>query len=444
MNRWPLPEFIRRKLEGRQALQGIIANTGWLFADRIIRMGIGLLVSVWVARYLGPSQFGLLNFATAFVALFAAFSTLGLDGIVVRELVRHPDDRREILGSAIFLRLAGSLVTIVSAAGIISLLRQGEELPRLMVMIISIGTLFQTLDVIDFWFQSRVLSKYTVMAKNGAFIIAAFLKAILILRGAPLIFFAWAALLELVLAAAGLVFFYRRNGGRIREWLVRGARCRSLLADSWPLILSGLSIAVYMKIDLVMLGKMAGDQAVGIYSAATKMSEVWYFIPMAIVSSIFPSVIRAREKDESLYYRRMQRLFSFMAALSFSIAVPMTFLASLVVVPLFGEQYAAAGPVLAVHIWASLFVFYGVAQSPWDLAENLTRLALFRMAFGAIINVALNIILIPAYGVMGAAVATVISQAFSSVILNLIHPRTREIFYLQVKGLFFLKALREI
>ena len=168
-----LPSFIRSRLEGRQTLQKIISNTGWLFADRALRMGVGLLVSVWVARYLGPTQFGQLNYVIAFVALFATFATLGLDGIVVREVVRNPAAEWEILGSAFMLKLCGGALTAVGAVVFISVLRPGDILSRWLVGIVAAGAVFQAFDVIDFWFQSQVLSKYVVLAKNGAFLLTA-------------------------------------------------------------------------------------------------------------------------------------------------------------------------------------------------------------------------------------------------------------------------------
>lgn len=439
-----LPGVVRSALEGRQELRQIIGNTGWLFADKLMRMGVGLLVSVWVARYLGPAQFGMLSYATAFVALFGALATLGLDGIVVRELVRNPGDSREILGSAFALRLAGGLLALLMAVAVVSWLRHGEQPLRWLVAIIAAGALFQAFDVIDFWFQANVLSKHTVMAKNAAFSVASLARVGLILSHASLILFAGVSLLEVVLGAAGLVIVYRRNNGFPGEWRRSAGRCRRLLGDSWPLILSGFSVAIYMKIDQVMLGEMSGDRAVGIYSSAVRISEIWYFLPMIIASSVFPAVLHAKQRDEGLYIRRMQRLFSLMTAISLAIAVPMTFLSEWVVITLFGAGFAAAGPVLAIHIWASLFVFLGVAQGPWDLAENLTRLALFRISSGAVINVVLNIFLIPAYGAVGAAVATVVSQAFAAVLLNAVHAKTRGIFLAQLRSFLVFRYLKRV
>lgn len=437
-----LPEYLRRRLEGRQGLQKILENTGWLFGDKLLRMGVGLWVNIWMVRYLGPSQFGQLSYAGAFVALFGVLATLGLDGIMVRELVRKPNEGPEILGSALFLRISGGFVTLLSSFSVIFFFRGGDLQLSLLVAIIAAGTIFQAFDVIDFWFQSQVLSRHTVIAKNCAFLLVALAKICLILGKAPLLAFACTALAEIALGAVGLLIMYRRTGNRFGRWQVSLRRCRALLADSWPMILSGLSVAVYMKIDQVMLGDMAGDRAVGIYSSVTRLTEIWYIIPMVIVSSVFPAIVHSKEKDEALYYRRITRLFSVMAAVSLPIALPMSLASNWLVVKLYGASYLAAGPVLAVHIWASIFVFYGVAQGPWDLTENLTRLAMLRMLGGAAANIALNLILIPSYGALGAAIATVVSQALAAILLNVLHPKTRQILFCQLRSLLFWRYLR--
>jgi PST family polysaccharide transporter len=437
-----LPAFVRKRVEGRQTLQKIIGNTGWLLFDKVIRLGVGLGVNIWVVRYLGPDQFGQLSYSTAFVALFGTIATLGLDGIVVRELVRKPEASREILGSALFLRIAGGIFMFLVCVASFVLFRQNDSPGRALVAIIAAGTVFQAFDVIDFWFQSQMLSRNTVIAKNGAFLLTAFVKIGLIVTHAPLMMFAWAVLLEIVLGAIGMVLTYKKHGYRLNDWLVTFGRCRHLLGDSWPMILSGLSIAIYMKIDQIMLGDLAGNGAVGIYTSATKLTEIWYMIPMIVVSSVFPSIVQSKEQDEQLYQRRITRLFSLMAAISLLIAVPVSLCSNWIVAALYGTAYQTAGPVLAVHVWASLFVFYGVAQGPWDLTENLTRLAMVRIVIGATVNILLNFRLIPMYGALGAAVATVVSQALAAVFLNALHNKTRPIFYCQLKSLLFVRYLR--
>jgi PST family polysaccharide transporter len=439
-----LPPFIRARLEGRGSLQNILKNTGWLVGDKVIRMGIGLVVSVWVARYLGPQQFGILNYALSFVSLFMILSYLGLDGIVVRELVQHPSDKREILGTAFLLRFACGLLAFCLAIGTIRLLRPDDALMLRVVAITAVLTLTQAFDVIDMWFQSQVASKYTVLARNTAFLLITGVRVALILTHAPFMAFVWAAMAEYALGAVALVIVYQGREQLLPAWRASRERAGRLLRDSWPLLLASFSMVVYQKIDQVMLGEMLGNDVVGIYAAAAKISEIWYFIPMTIVSSIFPSVLKARAENQGLYYRRLQRLFSLMTAMALALAVPMTFAARYLMPLVYGQEFNAAAPILAIHIWAGVFVFMGVAQSSWDLAENLTRLFLLRSTCGAIINIALNLLLIPLYAGLGAAIATVISYACAYYFMNALSSRTRPIFICQSKSFFFIRYLREM
>ncbi len=430
-----LPPFLRSKLDGRYTLQKILSNTGWLFADRLLRMGAGLVVGVWIARYLGPEQYGLFNYVVAFVALWTPLAGLGLEGIVVRDLVREPDCQNETLGTAFVLKLFAGTITFFAALGAIVCLRPGDQLDQWLVGIVAGGMVLQAVDTIDFWFQSQVQSKYVVYARNLSFVLATLMRLMLIQQHAPLIAFAWTGLLEGAIACIGLIVAYQTTGQRLTAWKVSLARAKTLLADSWALILSGLAIMIYMKIDQFMLGEMAGNHAVGIYSAATRISEVWYFIPTAIVASASPAIIEAKAINEALYYQRLQQLFNLMAVIAIAISLPIAFLADPLITLLFGKNYSEAGVVLAVHIWSSLFVFLGVAQSPWDLAENLQKIAFLKVLLGAAINVLLNLLLIPKYGALGAAVATCISYAIVNYISNLFISRMSVIFRLQTKAI---------
>ena len=256
---------------------------------------------------------------------------------------------------------------------------------------------------------------------------------------APLLTFAWVGLGELLLGALALIFAYAVHGDSIRRWRYRFRRAQALLQDSWPLIISTIAVLLYMKIDQIMLREMIGNTAVGIYSAATRISEMWYFLPVAVVSSVTPALIAARQKSEILYYQRLQQLFKLMTGIALMIALPMTFLSTHVVVWLFGKSYETGGPILAIHIWAAVFVFLGCVQSIWDVNEGRTINSLQRKVLGAVINIVLNLVLIPLYAGLGAAVATVVSYAFSAFILNLISSKTRRMFFIQARSfLFFL------
>lgn len=429
-----VPSFIRRRIAHRPNLLKIVDNIGWLFFDKVLRMGVGLLVGVWVARYLGPQQFGLLSFATAFIGLFGAVAGLGLQSIVVRDIVRDPTCKEETLGTAAVLQLAGGVLAYGLILGTIFLLRPDDALAKWLVAILGSMMLFKASEVAMYWFESQVLSKYTVWVQNGSFLAFAAVKVALIMGNAPLLAFAWATMAEAALVALLLLAMLGIHGPRLRKLKVSLARAKVLLADSWPLMLSGIAIMVYMKIDQIMLGQMLGDQAVGIYSAATRISEVWYFIPMMIVASVFPAILEAKKQSEALYHQRLQRLYDLMVWLAVAVALPMTFLAGPLVNLLYGAAFSEAGTVLAIHIWASVFVFLGVASSQWYVAENRQILSFQRTLLGAVINVVLNYLIIPIYGATGAAYATVLAQASVGLLFDIFQKETRLMFLMKIKS----------
>jgi PST family polysaccharide transporter len=414
-------------------LRRILGNMGWLMVDRIVRMAMGLIVTVWVARYLGPVQFGSLNFAFAFISLFGTLATLGLDGIVVREVVHNAADTDKILGTTLALRLGSGLLAIGASIATLGLIQLNDPQTLLLVSILSLTLFFQAFDTIDLFFQSQVRSKITVWAKNSAFLVFAAVRVALIYTKAPVWKFATAMTGEVALGAAGLMLGYRLTGGKMFSWHSSKKRAARLLQQGWPVILSGMAIVVYLRLDMVMLKKMQGDFAVGLYSAATRVSEVWYFIPMAIVSSVSPAIMRVKD-DPELFYSRLRRLFSLMTLSASVIGSIVALSAHTIIRLLYSNAYRGAAPVLAVHIWASVFVFLGVAQSPFDLSKNLLKLSLFRTVTGAIINIALNLYLIPRYSAMGAAIATVVSYAISGVFANVFFEKTRPLFYMQMRS----------
>ena len=424
-----------RKLGPEQ--RAIIANTSWLFAEQILRLGVGLFVGIWIARYLGAQQYGLFNYATAFVALFSPLASLGLDSVAVRHIVLDSWGQKKILGTAFWLKLLGGVGSFLLAVSSICLLRHDEKLTIWLVASLAAAGIFQAFDTINLWFQSQMQSKYAVLGKNIAFVLITLLKVLLITMQAPLIAFAWMTLAELALSAVSLVIVYRIKGYSLWLWRWSFPIAKALFKESWPLIFSSLAVIIYMKIDQIMLGEMVGNKAVGIYSAAARISEVWYFIPMVIASSLSPSIFTAKETNEALYYRRIKQLLRLLTLLSVVITLPMTFLSEIIITSLFGKEYAEAGQILAIHIWASLFVFMGIGTSSWFVAEGLTHLSLYRTLVGAITNVLLNLYLIPAYSGTGAAIATVISYALSGFFVHAAHTKTQRIFRIQINSLLF-------
>lgn len=407
-----LPGAIRRKLEGREQLQQILGNTGWLFAEKLLRLGAGFLVSVWMTRYLGPERYGMLSYATSFVLLFSSIGLLGLDSIVVRNLVRDPSRREETLGSAFVLRLLGGALAFLMVVAAILLLRPGDRLTQLLVGITALGLLFQTFGTIDLWFQSQVRSKYCAYARSAAFLATSALKAVLILLEAPLSAFAWAGVADIALGSAGLLLAYRALGQRLASWRATRAMALELLRDSWPLMFTDILVLIYMRVDKIMLGEMSGNRELGIYSVAVLIAEVLYLIPTVINSSVFPSIVQARAVSEELFQDRLQRLYNLMAFLAYAVALPLTFSAEWLVPLLFGPGYAEAAPMLVGLVWAGLFINLMIARSYFLTVMNWTRLHFTVDFLGCLLNVALNLVLIPRYGAMGAVAASFVTYWF--------------------------------
>jgi O-antigen/teichoic acid export membrane protein len=409
-----LPPFLRQKLEGRPYLQNVVSNTGWLFAEKMVRMGVGLFVGVWVARFLGPEQFGYLSYALAFVSLFSAIAGLGLDGIVVRDLVRDPSDKDKILGTAFVLKFLSGVFTFLIVLAAIRLLRPTDSLTFWLVGIIAGGMIFNAFDTIDFWFQSQVQSKFSVVAKSSAFLLISVAKVALILTNGPLIAFAGAGFAEIMIGSMGMVITYRVSAGHIRRWRTNLSVAKRLLKDSWPLILSSLAIMIYMRIDQVMIGEMIGSREVGIYSVAVQLVEAWYFLPGIVVSSVFPSIVEAKEMGEEIFYERLQYLYNFMAFMAYVIAIPVTLGSVWVINILYGSAYSEAGPMLAILIWSILFTNLGVARSTFLTTMNWTKVHFLTVGLGCVVNVILNCFLIPLYGGLGAVIASCVAYWFAA------------------------------
>ncbi len=429
-------KHLAQTVKNHQGFRRYFANTSWLFAEQLLRMVAGLLVGIWVARYLGPEQFGIFSYAIAFTSLFNSIAKLGLDGIVVRDLVKEAEKRDIYLGTAFWLKLLGALLML----GIVTIAMQltsSDPLTNLYILIIASGAIFQSFEVVDFYFQSKVLSKFVSICKMAQLFISSLLKLYFIYTGAELIYFVLVTLLDQVTLALSLYIAYRFQELGSFYGHFNKAIAKQLLKDSWPLIFSGLVIMIYMRIDQIMIKEMLGERDVGLFSAAVRLSEVWYFIPVIISTSLFPSIVNAKKISDKLYDTRLRRLYTFMIWLAIMIALPMTFLSNWLVTLLYGEAYREAGQILMIHIWAGVFVFMGVASSKWFISEGLQRHLTINTVAGAIMNILLNIFLIPKYGIYGAAIATVMSQALASYFMNILFKRTRLNFFRLTRSVVF-------
>jgi polysaccharide transporter, PST family len=411
-----LPAFVIQRLSGRHNLQAILGNSAWQVADKIVRIGVAIFVSLWVARYLGPHRFGQLNYAQALTAVFGAIANLGLDTIVIRELVKFPERRDTLLGSTLVLKLAGASLTLLVVTVLVSILRPGDTLILVLTVLSAAGFLCQSFPI-DLYFQSKVQAKYIVLSTNGGFLLMALAKVVLILIGAPLVAFAWAGFFELVLAAAFLLITYALRNQNITKWKCSLREMLSLLRESWPLVFTGISTMISMRVDQILIGQMMNDRQVGLYSAGVRLSELWYFIPVSIAASTYPALVESKKRDEELYYRRLQQLYNMLVSLGIIVAVVMTFLAGPIVHLMFGPAYAASTGALRILIWSGVPVCFGVAWVNWMILEGRAKMLFFFQATSAVVNIILNLVLIPRLGIVGSALATLISYWIGITIL---------------------------
>jgi polysaccharide transporter, PST family len=410
----------------------VLVNSAWLIADKLVRLGLGLVVWVWLARHFGPEAFGVWNYAMAFAALFAAAATLGLDGVVVRELVRDGADTGALLGTAMAMRLGAAFLAAAGTVLAVMWMRAGEWLPVLLVSLNAAAFVLQSSQVLDFHFQARMKSRPSVLAANTAFLLTTASRLGLLAVDAPIEWFGATLVLEAALAAALLARAYRADAARGATWRFDGALARRLLSESWPLLLSGLAVMAYMRLDQVMLASIAGDEAVGQFSAALRIAEVWYFIPMAVMTAAFPAMMKKRGDGHEAYERYVQSLYDGMAWLGFAVAVAVSLSAAWLVPLLYGPAFSQAAAILSVQTWAGVAVAMSFVHGKWLLAEGLQRYGLVYTVAGACVNVALNLALIPRLGAIGAAWATLATQV-GLLPIQLMFPKARRNFVLMMR-----------
>ena len=421
------------------------ANTSWLLGERILRMVVSLLVGIYVARYLGPERFGLLSYTLSFVLLFSSLASFGLDDILVRELVKQPEQRNNLLGTVFWLKVCGTAIMSTTIAVVLQFMAEDQQ-TYWMIALITFGFLFQATNVVDFYFQSQVQSKFAVRAQAFQLLLTSIFKIYLVWNQAELIWFAFALMLDQVVVAVLFLLVYHWK----IEWFpflsFTWVQAKKLMIDAWPLIFAGMVVSVYMKIDQVMLKEMLDAKAVGVYAAAVKLCEAWYFVPTAVIASLFPAIITARKNSETLYEERVQKLYDLMVWVAVAVALPTTLFADWVILILYGADFQEAADVLKMYIWAGVFVSLGVASSKWLIAENLERYSFYSTLLGAILNIVCNFYLIPIYGIRGAALATLISYGTAAYLSMAIFEKTRNNFWIATRALnpyaVYLRATR--
>ena len=399
-------------------------NTAWIFSEQIIRIFSVIFVGIWVSRYLGPEKFGILSYAMAFTAVFANIARLGLDSLIIQRLANNYTNCVLYMGTAFWMKLFGSTLTFLAMA-VVLFLNSDIGNVKEYILILGISVFFQSFEVIDYYYQSQVKSKIPSIAKILQLSILALFRILLIIFAAQFIWFIFAIVLDQIVVALFMyaIYVFKGNGNFINKFNKRIAF--GLIKKSWPLMINGLIIILYMRIDQLMIKQMLGDSAVGIYSAAARLSEAFYFIPMVISSSLFPAIINSKKINLKIYYSRLQKLYFLQVWLALFIIVMVVLSANWVVQILYGEAYSEAAPVLIISIWGSLFVFFGVVKGRWMVLENMQFYATINALAGLIINIIFNLLLIPYLGIIGAAVSTLAAQFFSAIVIPMLSKKDR-------------------
>ena len=412
----------------------ILKNLSWLSGEHVCKTLIALPVSILVAKYLGPTKLGTLSYATSLVGMFSPLATLGLTNIVVRDLVRKKHGTEETLGSSFVMQFIGAtLVTVLSIVTVLYL-RPGQTVVQWVVAIAALRNIFAAFQVIDYWFQAIVVSHSVATGRVIAAVLVATIKLAMVWFKASLTMFAIATALETVFIVVFLWFAYRLSGKKLFHWKFSLARSKELLLQSWPLTATAFAIVIQASIDQVMLGQMLGDESVGQYSVAMKLITAIAFLPIIMQRSWAPSVTAAKEKSEEAYQKRLSQLYQLMFGIFLLQGIPVFFLASPLVLYLYGSDFAEAGVLLALMAFRLLFTNYGYARTVFITNEALFRYSMITAIAGTIVNVAANYLLIPLLGAKGAIIATILSFSVTTFVIDAMTRSTQQNFKLMMNS----------
>jgi O-antigen/teichoic acid export membrane protein len=374
-------------------------NTSWMMGEKVFTVILSMIVSIFVARYLGPEDFGILSYAISLSSLFGIATHMGLSGLSIRELVNNPDEHKEIMGTVFGIKFAAGFLAMTAFLVFIFVVGDKNEVEFWVLLIVSGTILLKPFEVIDFWFQSKVRAKYSSIVRAIGSISLSVIKFSLVILGAQLLTFAAA-----------------------------------FLGQGWMIMLGAIFTIVYLKIDQVMIRWIINLEEVGVYSVAAKLSEAWYFFPTVIVSSLFPKLLELRKKDEVKFKARFQQLFDFLFTIALILAIVVTFIAESLINFLYGTDFGEAAVILSIHIWAGIFIFMRAAFSKWILVEDAIAFSMITQGSGALTNIVLNLIFIPLYGGIGAAIATILSYAMASYFSLFFYKKTRSVFWMMTRA----------
>jgi O-antigen/teichoic acid export membrane protein len=436
-----LPKYFHTKLQGRDNFIDIILNINWLLLEKLFKILFGFFVTIYEARYLGAEQVGLLYWAFSFVSLFAPLSHLGLNDILVRDLVKSPQKKNDLLGTSFYLKLFGGFLLIAVSVISISLLHPGDSTLLWMIIAISFGYIAKPYEVIDCWFQSLVKSKYAAYSRMFSFMSIYVLKVIFILTNRPLIAFALMFSVDFILTSIGFVFFYiKSNKQSLKAWQFSSILAKQLLKESWPIMLTSGMVVIMSNIDQVMIGEMLTENETGQFAVARKLIDLSGFLPVALVTSFAPAIARAKVQDEDEYRKRLLKLYRVMFYLSFIVIIGLALLGVPLVKLFYGVEFSEAGGLLALFGFRTFLASFGTVRSLFITNDKLFRLSLISVIVGLVSNVVLNYFMIPVFRSAGAILATYIAFFISNFVCDFAVREFRSNFKLMMYSIFDIKG----
>lgn len=431
-----LLQHITSKLHLSGTKEAIVQNLFWAVLGKIVNLCSGLLVGIIVARYLGPEQYGLMNYVISYVFLFQTFALFGLDSIEIREEARGQKPYTTIIGTAFFLKLFFGCCFIVLAI-LTSWLMEADLYTTLLIAIYSLVVVLNSLIVIRNYFTAIVQNEYVVKAEISRSVISIIIKLILLFLHANLTWFITAYMFDFVLLGTGYLMAYRTKIGSLREWHFDRDYARFLLKESFPLLLTNAAVIIYQRIDQVMIGSMIDKSAVGFFSVAARFTEVLVFLPMILAQTITPILVKARERDVAEYKVKAQQFMNFSFWLSLATSAIVSILAYWLIRYTFGPAYLPAVAVLQVMAFKAASVALSNTAGAMLVTEGLQRWAILRDGFGCLVCVVLNYLLLPRYGIMAAAFVSIASNIAAGYLADALVPAYRHLFVCQTRTLLF-------
>lgn len=396
----------------------VVKNASWIIGIQIVKSLLGLVISMLTARFLGPSNFGLINYAASIVAFVTPIMYLGLNGVLVQEIVNTPKKEGEILGTSVTMTFLSSLLCVIGVISFAAAVNRGERETVIVCALYSTLLIFQSLELLNYWFQAKLLSKYASGVALFAYAVISGYKIYLLAAHKSIYWFALSNALDYMIIVIGLFIVYKRlGGGRLRFNL---STARRLWGKSRYYIVSNMMIAIFAQTDRIMLKLMINDAATGYYSAAVACAGMTGFVFTAIIDSFRPLIFDDKKTDEIRYEKDMCRLYGIIIYLSLLQSLVITLFSGLIIKILYGAAYSASINALKLIVWYTTFSYLGSVRNIWILAENKQKYLWIINLSGALANVALNYILIPITGIMGAALASLVTQIFTNVIIGFI------------------------